>query len=106
MLERLVSPVPNVATFIALCVVPLGAVLRVRRRSTLSRILQLIGSCVIVGSTVVTLYAETILRPLKLGMQVAPERKDLAVALWFAATIGLTVGFVCFAWGYVTEDAD
>jgi hypothetical protein len=106
-MQRLIYAVPkNILTVFSLCFIAFGAALRVRRRRSPWRILQLVGGIVIVAAMVVSLWARTALVPADAGLAVDESRIALAESIWRLATVFTTIGFLCFAFGYVWEEEE
>jgi len=95
------SPVSNVVTFIAVCLIGLGAVLRVRRRPAAESVMQLVGAGVVVLGSVMSFVAKLVLLGVPGLGPLSPDERILGRTVWLAATLVVTVGFVLFAWGYV-----
>lgn len=103
---RLVTLVPNMVAFVAVSVILVGAVLRVRRRRSFPFILQLVGSLGAVAGTLAAAYVKWWLLP---PAPVDPGRAaqySLPDFLWLGGTLVTTLGFVLFAWGYVGSEIE
>ncbi len=105
-MDRLVAPVSNLATLVALCAVVFGAVLKVKRMRAMPFVLQLIGSCGVVLGTLISVFVRGVLVGTRLGQEMPAAEERLYYALWMLATLIITIGFVCFAWGYVTSEVE
>jgi len=103
---RLFSPVSNMVTFIAVCLIGLGAVLRVRRRPAAESVMQLAGAGGVVLGSVMSFVAKLVLSGGPGRGQLSPDERILGQTVWLAATLVVTVGFVLFAWGYVRSAAE
>jgi len=60
-LDRLFMPIPNVAAFIAVCFIGVGALLRVKRNAGLENLMQLVGAGAIVLGAVMSIFARLVL---------------------------------------------
>jgi len=103
--ERLYTPVSNMVTFIAVCFIGLGALLRLKRRPTLESVTQLAGAGAIVLGSVMSLVAKVVLLSVARGSRLSLDARILGRTVWLTGGLIITAGFILFAWGYVHSAA-
>lgn len=97
-----ISPVSNLLTLLALCAIAVGAYLRARGGRPYGRD-QFLGALLVIAGTGVSIWLEYLLR-LQIGLPPGEEMaQPVVLVVWFVGWMTSTVGFIVFAWGYVSE---
>jgi len=97
-----ISPVSNLVTLLALLVIAIGASVRMRSGRPYGRD-QLYGALLVILGTGIGLYLEYLLR-LQIGAPPGVGLSERSVLIiWFMGWMTSTVGFIVFAWGYLSE---
>jgi len=105
-MERLVSPVCNLVTLGALCAMAVAAGTKFRRLRTTRQMLQFAGALAVVAGTLVSAVVRADLVSGALYRALSPQRHAFLGRLWLLGSLIITMGFVCFAWGYAADETE